>query len=148
MWGVEHSLMVAGFGLFVVFELARFRVGAVRAIVAGVVTQVPFWIGSALWFAYQVRHPIEVNMVTDLAVSVLFVLLAHMTGKHFYALLALLFVGVGMASIWASIFGPFAIYTYLHEAAHYFALIIIAGRSYAPSYSRRIGRSLRAMVSR
>ncbi|WP_171644648.1 hypothetical protein [Ruegeria sp. HKCCD6109] len=114
---------------------------------AGVASQLPFWIGSTLWILQQIRQPIEVNMVADLAMSVLFVFLAHRTGKAFYAFLSLLFVCAACISIWAVFFGTPSLYMMAHEFIHYACLIVILGRTRVSRYSGDIGRRLRALAS-
>lgn len=96
------------------------------ALGAAFVTQLPFWIGSMIYFETGTT-PVHVNMVTDLSVSAFFVFLAHRFRKAWLIWLGVVFLCMGISDVYASLFGM-SFYFVFHVFAHVLALLLIVGR--------------------
>lgn len=96
------------------------------AISTATISQLPFWIGSMVFFDTG-QTPVQLNIVTDLAASTAFVFLAYQMRRNFLVCLGILFVSLGLVDVYASLFGML-LYFELHVAAHALALILIIGR--------------------
>lgn len=121
MWGIEHTAMAAIASAVVMFLFVKRPFWALCA----ALSQIPFWAGSADYFAAGL-DPIHRNLAVDIAIAAVFLLLAHITGKMACIFLCIVLFSMAILDLLA-VAGISPFYLALHELFHYIALVIALG---------------------
>lgn len=119
---------------FLAYRRAWFAAGC------ALLSQTPFWAGYAVWHISP-EYPTSLNIVTDLAVSAIFVRLAYVMDQQWLIWLGVVFLCGLVIDLFAAVFGMYY-YLELHEALHYIALVAILGCGYAVRVDRYVRRNL------
>lgn len=107
------------------------------ALLCAFISQVPFWVGSLVFFETG-QTPIQLNIITDLLACAAFAWLASRFREQWMIWLSIVFLALLIADVYASLLGMLY-YFQLHVGAHIAALLVVAGRKYVD----RIDRPLR-----
>ncbi len=131
MWGVEHTAMAIVAGGLCLWFAARRNWSWLGA---ALLSQVPFWCGTSVYWISGNDAPANVNMALNLIVAGAFSSWAHRLqesglGGIVHIWVCLVFLGACSLDVVQSI-APFSWYIVGQEAAHYLALIVIGGRAY------------------
>lgn len=131
MWGVEHTAMAIVAGCFAIFFMWT---GNRSWLGAALLSQVPFWGGSAVYWITGDTTPVEINLALNLTVAATFIEWGHRLQSQNRG---------GVVHVWLSIIFLFAVsldviqllhesYFYMQsqELLHYLALVTIGGRAY------------------
>lgn len=134
MWSGEHVVMA-----FVAVAMASwFLVKRNRNMFTALaLSQVPFWVGSAVAFYFVIDQPAMINLAVNLTVAGLFIDWADRKGED-----GLVFIWLGIAFLIASsldvlqVVHPTAFYVLEQELIHYSAFLIIGGRMHVERIDR------------
>lgn len=145
MWGIEHTLMAAAF--FGLCAALLYRGNWAWALAAAM-SQMPFWAGSAAYFAGASKSPSDVNAIFDILVAFACVHLAQrlqIIGRDgtILIVMCLLFLSMSVLDAAHMVF-DFGNYTEAHEVGHYLALCVIGGRAIVKRVDRSPDVNLRA----
>lgn len=131
MWGIEHTAMATTAGCFALWLTVKVNWSWLGA---ALLSQVPFWLGSAYYWHTGDKTPLNVNLALNLLVASAFVgwgtrLQSNGRGGIVHIWVCLIFLLACSIDVLQVVY-PVPFYMLAQEAVHYMALIAIGGRAY------------------